>query len=251
MLGIKLVVHAVKILFYNIWATVRLTLFPMIIGYGIAFGIVYLLAGDTVFALTEGLADGRVTPDANIYLATGLAMVVMVLAFCWAAVGWHRFVLLDEQPGALLPSFGWSYIKSYYWACIRIFLVVFAIMFLMTLFMSVLSSVGLGIVVIFPALFLVSIVCYVLSFRFSLILPGAAVGKPMSLVQSWNATRGQSLTFLIILVLMFGFGILVEQFLLLGFVGTIIWAFLSWLGFAFGISILTTFYGIFVEKRDL
>ncbi len=251
MLGINLVVHAIKILFHDIWATVRLTVFPMIIGYGIAFGVVYLLPGDTVFAVAGGASDVRTTPGASFFLAVFLALVVMAISFCWAAVGWHRFVLLEEQPGAILPKFSWPYTQSYLWAAFRTFLVLFVIVFLVMFVLPVLRAIGVGTSVFLFVIFIITIISYVLFFRISLVLPGAAVGKPMSLRQSWNATSGQIRTFLVIVVLSVGFGFLAEKVLLLGYVGWIISVFLSWLSFAFGISILTTLYGVYVEKREL
>ena len=45
MLGLKLFNHAFKMLFHDIWVTVRITLFPLIIGYALAYAVIYLVTG--------------------------------------------------------------------------------------------------------------------------------------------------------------------------------------------------------------
>jgi hypothetical protein len=255
MLGFKLVQHAIKVLFFDFWATIRLTVFPIVVGGVAVFCATYFVAGNTLGTLESAPYDGRTTPDLGLFLAVFLSLAILIVVGCWAAVGWHRFVLLEEQPGSFFPMFSWSYVKSYIWAGLRIFLLLFIIlvvlMFVLTVVVQFLSAVGLGAWSFLLVLAVVQIIGMALFFRFSLVLPAAALGQPMSLRQSSNATRGQTRTFLTVALLLAGLGFLANYTQFLGVAGLILWVFLSWLSFALGISILTTFYGVYVEKREL
>lgn len=201
MLGGNLVVHAVKTLFYDVWATARLTLLPMVVGYGIATIVVYLLAGDSFFALMDSATDVPTQTGISFLLA----YVVVLLAFCWAAIGWHRFVLLDEQPGAFLPKFSGPSFGFYVWAVFR--LVLASICLLIPILLITLALAGIG-SLIQPVMLIVIVAMYTIILRFSLILPGAAIGKPMSLMQSWNVTKGHFATIFVVAVLSVVFGFL-------------------------------------------
>lgn len=255
MLGFKLVQHAIKVLFFDFWATVRLTVFPIVVGGVAAFFATYFLAGDTLGTLEGAPYDGRTTAELGQFLAIFLSLAILIVVGCWAAVGWHRFILLEEQTGSFFPMFSWSYVKSYIWAGLRIFLLLFIIlvvlMFVLMVVVQFLSAVGLGAWSFLLVLAVVQIIGMVLFFRFSLVLPAAALGLPMSLRQSLNATKGQTLALLTVALLLAGLGFLADYFEFLGVAGLILWIFLSWFGFALGISILTTFYGVYVEKREL
>lgn len=249
MLGINLVVHATKILLHDIWATVRLTVFPMIVGYGIAFVIIYLLAGDTTLVMMEDASSVSAATVVSFALAIFLAIAVVVFTFCWAAIGWHRFVLLEERPGALLPKLGGSSLKSYLSAGVRLIFVSVSLLIPLSFIVSILLQVmGSLILFVFP---IISVAVYAVILRLSLVLPGAAIGKPMSLGESAIATSGKFATFIVVAVLLTVLGFLAVPGLVPGYVGLAFSIFLSWLSFALGISILTTLYGVYVEEREL
>ncbi|MFT4962380.1 MAG: hypothetical protein ACI92Z_003477, partial [Paracoccaceae bacterium] len=79
----------------------------------------------------------------------------------------------------------------------------------------------------------------------------AAVGKPMSLRQSWTLTKGKFGLIIFVALALTVLGNLAKVNLVPEYLGWAISIFLSWFSFAFGISILTTIYGVYVEKRAL
>lgn len=252
MQGINLVVHAIKILYYDIWTTVRLTVLPFIIGNGLAFVSSYLLTGSASLAVSDGASDVSATPSASYILGLLLVLVITVFVFCLAAISWHRFVLLEEQNSGLLPKYAGAPLKLYIWAGVRLGLVSACLVLPVAMIAAVLMiSVGLSSLVFSIIGYIVFIAFYMVVLRLSLILPGVAIVKPMSLGQSWNATKGQTGTLLVVSVTLVVLTIFAEKVLVFGNAGWIISFFLSWFSFALGISILTTFYGVYVEKREL
>jgi hypothetical protein len=248
MQGINLVVHAIKILFYDIWTTVRLTVFPMVIGFGVAFFVLFFLGGDFFIAAISGTIGPSTVPTGSFFLAAFLAIVVMTIVFCWAAISWHRFVLLEERPGALLPKMDRSSLGSYFWEGLKLALV--SSCFLIPagfLFWFLLQALGSAVLYVNPV---ISIIISALIMRFYLILPAVAIGNPMLLEESWDATSGQFVTFLVVAVLLAVIGFFTSPGLVPGYVGWVVTIFFSWLSFALGISILTTLYGVYIEGRE-
>jgi hypothetical protein len=62
------------------------------------------------------MTDGRV-PDPGAAGAGALgrswSLVFAVLAYCWAAVGWHRYVLLEETGNGIVPAMALGRVISY------------------------------------------------------------------------------------------------------------------------------------------
>jgi hypothetical protein len=96
----------------------------------------------------------------------------------------------------------------------------------------------------------------VIGFRLSTILPGVALGKHGTISDGWQATSGETGDFVVLslawLALAFVLG------LIMGVLGsaipalTILFQFVvGWVTMMIGISILTTLYGHYIEKRPL
>ena len=88
--------------------------------------------------------------------------------------------------------------------------------------------------------------------RLSVALPAVAIGKPLPFSQAWEATQGKSGPIVFLLVLNFGAQYLVQLlFIQLGFFPLFGHVLNLLVIPMINISILTTMYGVFVEKREL
>jgi hypothetical protein len=116
----------------------------------------------------------------------------------------------------------------------------------------------------FVALAGVAAVIAPLFYRLSVKLPAIAVGQPnFRFSDAWNATRGSMFPLFLLavltLLLVLGVGVIlgaVEAILLrtaisgMEWVAAILRQLVSWVFSIFTITILTSLYGYFVEKRD-
>lgn len=245
MQAFKLIAQAIRFLFRDIWATIRLTVLPVLIGYGLAILAVYLFSGDGLYATLTGVEKAVAVQDAGFHLGRMSAAFIVFTTYCWAAIGWHRFVLLDEQPGVLLPKFNWAFAKPYIWAVLRLGLVTMGMLVLSLMIMTVGGRIGVGTMLFWG-------VCLtVIGLRLSLVLPAAAIGKPISMGKSWELSYDKFVTWLLVASALVGVNVLGQMYLAPGYLGWAISFFLSWFSFAIGISILTTIYGVYAEKRPL
>ncbi|MCA3437385.1 MAG: hypothetical protein INF48_08675 [Rhodobacter sp.] len=185
-----------------------------------------------------------------------------LLSGCWIGVGWCRYVLMEEQPGTILPLFRPSRILAYLVALLVLILASVGAGFLLGFltgfvlgFLKALNVIGetastvLFVVLVLP-------VSIVLALRFSLILPAAAIGEKPSMTASWRATRGQGPAILVATVLVFLVIVLVA--LPAGFVfqpfsaPAWIWqGVIGWVTLMLGLSLSATLYGHYVQGRPL
>jgi hypothetical protein len=194
-------------------------------------------------------------------LVSGLVATVCAL---WIVVGWHRYVLLNEQP-VTVPRFDgahiWAYFRRSLWIAILMIpaLVVFALL-LAGLAPVFLSDPGPGGMAVAERRFsvIVSLLLIPLSMialRLSAALPGSALGAPVSVGDAWRATKGESGAFLTLAVLFaavsYGSG-LVGSVVSGSLVLSLLWQFgFGWVSMMVGASVLTTLYGHYIEKRPL
>jgi len=265
MLGVRLFAHAFTMLFHDFRATLRLMLFPLLIGVMLVAGVFIALVGSNPFGVAENISR---QPEAlaGLILPSIITMFVMTFVFCWSAVGWHRYVLLQEGPDAFLPKLNLPFLGAYFWAAFKVVLLLMLLLFpLLFLFPLLVSLTGLGQTANLPSAGLgteqtaimivvgtiVGAVFSAIFFRFSLIVPAAAVGKPITLGVSWKATTGYFWAFVVIAVAVNILGYLASMIGADGFVRLALSLLLNLLNFAIGISILTTIYGTCIEKREL
>jgi hypothetical protein len=261
--GYQLLRHVVQQVFGNLKEAARLTLVLFLapfIGFVIlGFGV---MTGGT---MKEPAAAG------GSLLAGLVLLIITIVAYCWAAVGWHRYVLLEEMGNGLLPRWRWDRISSYFG---RVFVVGIVV---------VLAVMGGGLVIALvvgltqsPAIALVLGIGLVLgaswvATRIGLVLPAAAIGEKMTLSESWAATRPVSSQILLplivialavgitgqIIALVFGETVTVEAFgttqeqVTLSIPGQILNGFVSWIQILLNLALMTTLYGNLIEGRQL
>lgn len=255
MLGIRLFIHALKMLFHDFGVTLRITMLPLFLGYGLAFGIIYLLFGTEFFDVMTGKLNPMQATQ-PFFPAMLILLVITALTYCWSAIAWHRFVLLQERPESMLPGIQWSGVGRYLWAGIKIFLVVLFVMvpvmflfaqFRMVIFANPFAPPLMAVLIVFALLLLGA----TLVFRIALVLPATAIGQPISLLESWKATTGYFLALVGVVLFLAAVRGVTAVFPAAGLVGLVPVVALSWLSYALAVSVLTTLYGVCVEKRDL
>ena len=189
-----------------------------------------------------------------------LLLAIGVALFAWGAVAWHRFVLLEERPG-LVPRPDGRAVRGYVWAMLRVGLIGVVIALsvggaLLLLGTVVQSAVGgSGSWVIGLAGFGLGILLSYAVLRFSLVLPAAALGRPMSLGESWRATQEARdtvlVTALLLALLQFVLSLVGQALPLAGLPGVLLSLIAGWASLMVGLSVLTALYGVLVEGRPV
>lgn len=256
--------HVVQQVFGNIGAAARITIVPIMLAYVISGLILYGLLGQTFFDLIEQQRAGVLAPqpfdtDQNaiafvgrMFLGFILCIPVFLVFYAWAAVGWHRFVLLEERPGGVTARWNGSMIKSYVWAIIRLSLMLMLIGFVAAIVIGIVAAILPS-----PAVLVFLTVGLTIGFtwattRLGLVLPSAAVGNYMKLGDSWSATAAISGAIILpIIVIPLLFFIINTALGFLGFIGGLLTLLTIWLQTLMNLALLTTLYGNLIEGRQL
>lgn len=261
--GYQLLRHVVQQVFGNLAEAARLTLLLFLAPF---IGFIMLGFGS--------MATGAM-PSAGGAASTALLAILLfvfaVIAYCWAAVGWHRYVLMEEIGNGVLPVWRGDRVRAYFGRAFVVGLAVIAAVvgggLVVALVVGITQSTGIAILLGIGLVFGASWVAT----RIGLVLPAAAIGERMTLSESWAATRpvsGQILLPLIVIalavgiigqfiVLIFGqttsvemFGTVQEQ-VTLSLPGQIINGFVSWIQILLNLALMTTLYGNLIEGRQL
>lgn len=254
-LGLRIFLHALRMVFGN---------FPMALRASIPFIAVWVLSA--AYAAFSGVslsvthagagAQAQLLQDHWPYFL--LAVIASVAAYLWTAVAWHRYVLAEEAPGPLGPQWHGPEIGNYLWRSFLAGLIFVFVGFLFGFvigFISAASGAPAGVKVILTQLGTV-VPCLVVFFRLSPIFPAAALGAPITFGEAWSATKGATGSLFLLalvsvvsnLVLALPTSLLTQGAPILGLAWS---AAVQWLSLMFGVSVLSTIYGHFVEKRHL
>ncbi len=228
------------------------------------------------------MADGPVASGLPIlFILLGLAWFVLaVFGFCTVAIAWHRYVLRNEMPSTFyVTQRGWP-IGGYFWKTVKIvllfFLIVMVFIVLPVLLLGMpnllkflgLTDLGeptgpLSFVVLFVLPVIYSSFGLWIFLRFGTVLPAVAVGKQMSLAESYRLTRPvagqlfltavmitlfQSIPSVIQLLMASGFGPDVNVVSILFYAIIVVFA---WINFFVSIGVLTVVYGHLQEERPI
>ncbi len=254
MLGWQIFVHSVRMVFGNIKQVLQITVGPALIATALIVAL-FMVSGIPLEAFDEGA--GELPPGASVggifLFVIGLIAVLLVTIF-WIAVSWHRYILLEEYPTGIFPTFRFDRILAYLGRALMLGILMVIAWMPMGLVFALLGESLAGLSII---LFLVYVVFLLVCFyRLSIILPAAAIGVPITLGEAWTKTQGIAGSILVLLVVSFLFQFLVQLvftalaiipvlgILLTVFFGTLVLPMIN-------VSILTTMYGIFIEKRKL
>ncbi|WP_217622878.1 hypothetical protein [Ketogulonicigenium robustum] len=232
---------------------------PIVIGVVAVFALMYASGLDigTLAQLSRGNADAAAVPAlASLALLAALAVVVAISA--WIAVAWHRFILREEYPG-LLPSVQGKLLGSYVLRTMVMSLVLVLVIFVANLFVGLIMA---GLATFLPGLLVGSLGGFVLGLiftwvwlRIGLVLPAAAVGQKMSMLESWRITKPLAEQVLVISAMFMAINIALELVLSL-FAGFAIFSLVislctAWFMMMLGLCLPTTLYGVMIEGREL
>ncbi len=257
MKGLSILLHAIGMVTSNLNAALRISAVLM----GVQFVLAILLG--VQFLYTGADTTNMIMSGAYPYGSAGLMVIIQAVSALWIAVAWHRFVLREEEPGAALPVFNSAAILSYLWAGIIFVLVLIVVAIPFGILAGMLAaplmaspttgSATVSGLILFLVLWLP--VTYI-SYRLSPILPSAALQERMPLKEAWYATGASGAAFVVLAVAsVLAAWVINLPVMLLAQISTFlafVWAFAAqWAVLLVGVSVLTTIYGHYVEKRAL
>lgn len=237
----------------------RLAFVPAVLGSLAILALAWVTQSGPAFEqfYGAGLNDFEKTEMTRQHLLFSLLVLVpQAVASLWIVITWHRFILLEEAQGGWVPPLRPGRILAYLALSIGIGLIC-AVVALPVGFATAALAVALGLRGMAVALMLA--VLLLLSpwlQRVLLVLPASAIGQPLSFGDALTLTRGHYWTMLSVAAL--GFAMQYGLSTVLSFVGgtstvgPVAALFLTLLlQSLFGASVLTTLFGVFVEKRPL
>jgi len=235
----------------------------------------------TVIGLSGLYSMVFANPEAPVFSgAASVVALALMLFVIWGAslisVVWHRYILLEEIPQGVIPYRSGLNIWTYFWYGVGIGIIILVV--------AMVAMVFLGFV-LFPdtpiktALYsiITTAIMSILFYRLALILPAVALGNTLTLGDAMQATRSALGAIFVLTLASVTFGFLIgfalnqlvglepeqmlfrivdEQVILTGasgawFIYAIAEGAVQWFLFMLGVSILTTLYGHFIEKRSL
>lgn len=262
MKGLHIFLHSVRQVTGNLDSALRISALP--------FAIQVLAA--LILLGPDMMMDSGFSPDtANIgyFGSVALNLVVTIFTSLWIAIAWHRFVLRNEVPQGFVPSFAAPRSLAYFGRSFVIGLLCIAVAIPLGVVAGVIAAglsgaTGPGLGSMFILFVLVYLPVAVISYRLSTALPGIALDEERAFSAGWEATKGETETFFVLsvisvvafFVLSFGGSFLLSFLgtLVLGDVSILSFAWdvaLGWMMLMVGLSILTTLYGHYIEKRPL
>ena len=237
--AMRIFIHSLKLIFDNFGQALRLTLLPY-------------LAVSALSLLVFPLSGGDVRTASLLAVVPAIANGITAL---WAAVAWHRFILLDETAVGWVAPLKWDRIAAYFVRSIIVGLLFVPLLIAFAILNFTMMGLGGGVGTVAAVVVMIFAVL-VISYRLSPVLVAAALGAPLPIAQAWEATRGHAGEFL---------GLSVLSLISVGVVAALTWAIgrgnyalaMAWdviaeWGWRIGaISIITTIYGHYVEKRPI
>lgn len=247
-MGFRIFQHSIDLVFKHLGDALRISGALYLLSFALSV-VAFLLFMPTA-------APGQVPNVAWQYFPI---LLVIGALYLWIAVSWHRFVLLDEHPTSLLPAFYSDRLLAYFGRGLQAGL----ILVVAGLVVGVVYGVLLGITggslffAIVGAVVMMTVLLLI-SYRLAPIFPGAAIGKPIGIAAAWAATSGSSGTIVVLAIVSAVASVIIDlptqlfQHFPAGGILTVIWLNVTaWIKLMVGISILTTLYGVYVEKRTL
>ena len=248
MLGVRIFIHSLKQVFGNLGGALRV-IAPIVSAQFAAF---YAL-GHARETAGFGVGPNGVTP----WLVVVSTLLVAIPAV-WMAVAWHRLILLGERPRSIFPPFHAGLLASYLIYSVLLAIVLLLLGRVLAHYAGSLLFSG-GFPSYWTALLGTSALIYVplgfLMLKLSPLLPAAAVGRHLGVVEAWSKTRKSNLALLTVVIL----AVLCRTLIILGLLRLALLSeyyiyvqlLLGWLTSIVVLSILTTIYGHFVEGREL
>jgi hypothetical protein len=240
MLGWQIFTHSVRLVWANRGVALRIS------------AVLYVISAVfQVWLQPAGPADDVALSGGSGVLQLFVAALSVIISL-WIAVAWHRYILLEEVPQGFLPQWHGDRMAAYFGRSILIGLILIGVMVVsaIPLIIGLVGVVGASVFA------LGTIFAMFVFYRLCAVLPATAMGKPITMKEAWIATDGTTGTIITLVICMFGGALLmiVPTALFASIspvLGIVCMLVAQWFFMMFGISIFTTFYGYFIEKREL
>lgn len=250
MKGWQIFLHSLRQVTGNFEAALRVSALLYLVQFATA-----LVAMGGMMGPPGALPDPQM---AGLGLGMIVVLLVAVVTSLWIAVGWHRYVLQNELSG-LIPTFRGDRMLAYFLRSLGygLILIIGGVVWGMLVGLGLGPFLGASTVaaVVLIALF-IQLPIVVLGFRLTAALPATALGRETAFMAGWAATKGQTGD-LIGLAVICVLAIAVLELIGIFVFGSImilslLWSLATgWLTMMVGVSILTTLYGHYIEKRAL
>jgi hypothetical protein len=255
-MGFKIFVHAIRLVIDHLGDALRIGALLYLVQFVVIGAIALLTAGRIT-------SPSDINPRDVLYFTP--IIIALIVVNLWIAVAWHRYVLLDEMPGAVVARFNGERMLAYFGRSVLLVLIAIALTVVASIIVGFIAvplfgSIGtsrpaaiIGGLVVF---LLVYVPLAIVLYRLGLVLPASAVGKPIRFGEAWSATAGTSGT-IAVLALLSVFSVWLLDLPGLLFSGPLIWVRLiwqvvtGWIEVMVGVSIITTLYGHYVERRPI
>jgi hypothetical protein len=198
------------------------------------------------------------TPQFNLNWIDYVVFFLNLLATASVAVSWHQFILRDAPLNLVKPYRMDKTVRSYFMRIILIDGICFIPLVALAVLLGLLPT------AIWPIIIALLIQLAVFAYRVSLCLPAIAIGNmEIGLKESFEVTRGNNLrilgllalVYLILAVVLLIFAIVVNVFQFINPTLGAISVFVCGIPVVFfnmmiAVSLLTSLYGFFIEKRN-
>lgn len=258
----NLFVHSVRQVFGNLAAALRMTVLPAALVVTVGIWLSHSLPPHAAGA-------GNPTPVALHSFPFVPFLLLWLMAFVmpfWIAVGWHRYILRNEAPWAVLPRWHGGRVLAYIGRLLLLGLIIgiptvilfavlagplFGAMFTahsFSLGMEVASAIVFAVLML-PAFWIFN--------RIAAVLPAAALGERLTIGAAWRMTADANATFVMLAVILLAAQLVLEFAMFeigriqMAPVVVVLSAVVYWVQSMVGISLLTTIYGHYIEKRPL
>jgi hypothetical protein len=189
----------------------------------------------------------------QILIALGANLAVIVSGI-WIAVEWHRFVLLGERPQTVIPPFRAALLVAYMGKSLLLMVVLFAMMFVaMLVMMLVMVLAGALQFVVMAFLLCAGSALMYAFYRFSPMLPAAALGASLTLQEAWAKTQAHKAQIFQATILMILMTLMLQvpyAFLGSGVIGVVVSLVTGWIGLMVGVSLLSAIYELATSGAD-
>lgn len=245
--GWELFGHSFFMVYNNLGAAARISV-PWILVSGIAGGFGLYILNKILRLQVPMVQFAGVVGIFALLVALGAISSII-------AIQWHRYVLLGEMPQGYLA--GWQRL-NYRTYTIQVFKILFFIVVLTYFSRLLVALVFYGEGQFFSGLVLSLIVTFVF-LRLAIGLPAIALeGKRVGPAQSWKMSKDfREVVFVtaLLLTLLNALPEFLSMFIsgptFLSLVPLALFAVLVWFSMMVGVSLLTTLYGVYVEKRSI
>ena len=252
MKGWLIFVHSVRLVFTNVETALRVSgvLYLALSVFQYWFSVKY---GPVFQMMARGNVQNGVLPDAMFFMAWLVYVIASLVMTLWIAVAWHRYVLLEDISDGWFPRWRGDRIWAYFGRSVMVaFIAMIVAVIVGAITGLVMVPLGLEQIAALLAIVAAAFVFY----RFGAALPAAAVGKSLSLGQAWRTTAGENATLLVLSLVTAVASYIVQlpgmmnsnPFSLISIVYSVV---VGWFLTMIGVSILTTIYGHFIEKRSI